>query len=103
MPLSRDELRDELLAITRARGELAAEHEQFLIEGFLDNLDREIDTRIEAKMASRPAKSRNNVGVVATSMALAIPLSLIAVFAGWHGLLVTWVAILLVVFLATRK
>jgi hypothetical protein len=103
MPLSRNELREELLAITRARSELPADSEQYLIERFLDNLDREIDGRIEAKIGARPQRSHNRTAIACTALVMAIPLSLISVFAGWHGLLVTWVAILLVVFLATRN
>jgi hypothetical protein len=100
MPSIRDELRDELLAVTAARQELPRNEERYLIEHFLDNLDREIDSRIEARTAGK--RPRSHTGLISVALGAAIPLSAIAVFAGWHGLLVTWVAILLVVYLATR-
>src|SRR5947209_5470887 len=101
MPTLRDELRDELLAVTAARSELSRDHERYLIEQFLDKLDREIDSRIaERAVVARP---RSNTGIVALALGAALPLSIIADFAGWQGLLVTWAAILVLVYLTTRK
>lgn len=101
MPSLREELRDELVAVTAARSELSHGDERYLIEHFLDNLDREIDSRIAARaVMSRP---RSHRGIAAMALVFAVPLTAIALFAGWQGLLVTWAAILLVVYLTTRS
>lgn len=106
MPLTREELREELLAITAARKELSQADEKYLIEAFLSNLDREIDAHIDARIAARPVprKSRGGTGVVALALIFALPLSGIAgATAGVAGLAIAWAAILLIVFMSTRR
>jgi hypothetical protein len=100
MPKRRTELYDELLAVVRARQELTSEHDEQLIEAFLERLDREIDTRISARKPKR-VSSRAIVSVAA--LFLALPLTFIAVFAGWQAVAVTWLAIVLIVYLVDRR
>jgi hypothetical protein len=51
----------ELKAVVEARKELGPEHEEHLIAGFLDKIDKEIDRRVEQKVAAqRPPRSRKS-------------------------------------------
>jgi len=45
--------RHELEATVAARRELGAGHDDELVSGFLDRIDRELDRRIEEKLAKR--------------------------------------------------
>lgn len=79
-----------------------------MIESFLDKVGREIDARVDARLAQqqsappsaryRHGQSGSPMALAITSMALGIPISGIAVAAGPHpagfmGLLVVWIAI----------
>lgn len=79
-----------------------------MIESFLDRVGREIDARVDARLAQQqavrpPAQGRRGhsgspMGLAIISMVLGIPISAIAVAAGSHpagfmGLLVVWIAI----------
>ena len=50
MPIERDDLRDELMAVLGARQELSKADEAFLADNFLKKLDSEIDARIDARV-----------------------------------------------------
>lgn len=103
MSTTRDELRDELVAIMSARQELSADHEQYLAETFLERLDKEIDQRIQERL---PAKKQgpNATEILAVSLVFAIPLSAIGAYAGQlTGLIVVWVAIALVVLFVSQN
>ena len=94
VPTNREELRDELLAVIRARQELSPDHEHYLVEGFLERLDNEIDARIDAKLARKSATNVNVTETLGVVLGVGVPLSAIAViFAGLPGLLLTWVAL----------
>jgi hypothetical protein len=109
MSSNQDELRDELLAVTSARRELSADDERYLVEQFLNRLERDIDQRIDARLAARPAPPErsapraNPAAIIPIALGIAIPLSAIAgTTAGLAGIALTWVAILIVVFISTR-
>jgi hypothetical protein len=109
MSSDRDELRDELLAVTGARRELSADDEKYLVEQFLSRLERDIDQRIDARLAARPippersAPRAHPAAIVPIALGIAIPLSAIAAAsAGLAGIALTWAAILVVVYLSTR-
>lgn len=84
-----DDLRDELLAMMRARRELSPEDEQYLADAFLDRLDREVDLRVEAKaprLGSGPSFSKTSKAVerlflLAVAIPPALLLSLLAQYA----------------------
>ena len=103
-PLSPEEVR----AAAAIHNELGPDYQQAVIESFLDKVGREIDARVDTRLAQQqmgqpPAQhGRGQPGSPMTlaivSMALGIPLSAIAVSAGAHpvglmGLLVIWLAI----------
>lgn len=88
------------------------------MDSFLDKVGREIDARVDARLAAarpvpqqpeRPPKRSSEVAVLAISLSLGIPLSAIAVAAGTHpaglwGLLVVWIAIAVInIAYATRR
>jgi hypothetical protein len=111
-PLSAGELR----AAAETHRELPTEYRDAVLESFVDRVGREIDARVDARLAqaaagrpvapqsapSPPArKEPKQFSVLALalgSIALGIPISAIAVAAGDHpaglwGLIVVWVAI----------
>lgn len=103
-PLSPEEVR----AAAAIHKELGPDYQEAVIESFLDKVGREIDARVDARLAQQqvaqpPAQGgRGQPGSPMTlaivSMALGIPLSAIAVSAGAHpvglpGLLVIWLVI----------
>ena len=77
--------REELEATIEARRELGREHEDHLVAGFLDRLDRELDRRIDARISSRklaerkkPIAGEGALPITIVSLIVAIPLMGIA-------------------------
>jgi hypothetical protein len=96
---------DEIRAAAETHRELPPEYQNAVIESFLSKVDREIDARVDSRLAMyghgrlrdrhRP---RTPAFFALASLVAAIPLSAIAVAAGAHpagfwGLLVVWGAI----------
>jgi hypothetical protein len=99
-PLSAGELR----AAAESHHELSPEYRDAVVESFVERIGKEIDARVDARLAQAsahpaPAPKQFNVQMMALgSIALGIPISGIAVAAGSHpagiwGLLVVWIAI----------
>jgi predicted nucleic acid-binding protein len=99
---------DEIRAAAETHRELPPEYQNAVIESFLAKVDREIDARVDARLAAcghgrlrdrhRP---RSPAFFALATMVAAIPLSAIAVAAGQHpagfwGLLVVWAAIVVI-------
>jgi hypothetical protein len=103
---------EELRAAAEIHRELGPDYQSAVIDSFLDRVGREIDARVDARvadglrMSGSPAEPRSarapkhtQPAVIALgSMVLGIPLSAVAAAAGAHpagfwGLLVVWVAI----------
>jgi len=98
---------EEIRAAAETHDELGSAYRDAVIESFLDKVGREIDARVDARLAQQavqpPARYRRGpsgspMALAITSMALGIPISAIAVAAGTHpagimGLLVVWIAI----------
>jgi hypothetical protein len=79
------EMAQELQAALQARRELGPEVEDELIGAFLDRIDHHIDVRVQRQLESlaprTAAKSKqdsNDVEVISASLALAIPLMVVA-------------------------
>jgi hypothetical protein len=105
----------ELRAAAETHKELPSEYRDAVLESFVDRVGREIDARVDARLAqaaARPVAQQPappppaprqprpvSVMILALgSIALGIPLSAIALAAGSHpagfgGLLVIWIAI----------
>jgi hypothetical protein len=96
---------DEIRAAAETHHELPPEYQNAVIESFLDRVGKEIDARVDARLAARdqsgapePARPRHPQFFAIASMVVGIPLSAIAVAAGAHpagfwGLLVVWAGI----------
>ncbi|MGI9006934.1 MAG: hypothetical protein ACR2FU_12205 [Streptosporangiaceae bacterium] len=93
---------DEVRAAAETHRELGPDYQSAVIESFLDKVGREIDARVDARVAEqrgrRAPRERSAFAVVIASLIFGIPLSAIAVAAGSHpaglaGLVVIWTAI----------
>jgi hypothetical protein len=98
---------DEIRAAAETHRDLGPEYKSAVIESFLDRVGREIDARVDARLAAaqmpvakpvRQHRERSPMALAIVSISLGIPLSAIAVAAGSHppgfpGLLVIWIAI----------
>ena len=99
---------EDVRAAAEAHRELAPVYQDALIESFLDKISREIEARVDARIAQQQAgqppgargpSGPNPLTVALTSLALGIPFSAIAIAAGrhWTGALlamtVAWIAI----------
>jgi hypothetical protein len=99
---------EEIRAAAETHNELGPAYRDAVIDSFLDKVGREIDARVDARLAQQqvaqlPARDRRGhsgspMALAIISMALGIPISAIAVAAGTHpagfmGLLVVWIAI----------
>lgn len=106
------ELKKELNATLRARGELGDEYESALVDSFLEKVEQRLDTTLDRRVRRHLAEQRVAVargarapepplghfgeryGLAIISLVLAIPLTAIAVVnAGIGGLLVVWFGI----------
>jgi len=110
-PLSAGELR----AAAETHKELPSEYRDAVLESFVDRVGREIDARVDARLAQaaarpfaqqpappppapKPPKPVSVMVLALGSITLGIPLSAIALAVGGHttgfaGLLVIWIAI----------
>jgi hypothetical protein len=96
---------DEIRAAAETHRELPPEYQNAVIESFLAKVDREIDARVDARLAMYGQgrlrdrhRPRTPALFALATMVAGIPLSAIAVATGQHpagfwGLLVVWVAI----------
>ena len=99
---------DELRAAAETHHELGADYQSAVIDSFIDKVGREIDARVDARLAylsqapSSPVRVKNHnaarngaLALAIVSIALGIPLT--AIEARFHygiaGLLVVWIAL----------
>jgi hypothetical protein len=92
------ELGHELEATVRARQELGAGAEQHLVEGFVERIGKEIDRRVDERLAQKGATRHRSGSVVhPANLALCIPIIAIAGGIGkLPGLIVAFAALLIV-------
>jgi hypothetical protein len=95
--------RDELRAMIEARKELGEEAEPALIEAFVDRMEKELSKRQRESEQSPRRKREHQKEMVLGSMALSIPLLIVAaIFTGLAGVIVVCLA-LAVIALATAR
>lgn len=93
--------RQELEATVAARRELGPAHDAELIAGFLDRIEREIDRRVDERVAAHGPRKRGSSPLHPANLALCIPIVAIAGgLGGTVGLVVAFVALALVFVLA---
>jgi hypothetical protein len=97
--------RQELQATLAARRELGPEHDDALVAGFLDRIEREIDRRVDEKLrraAPGPRARGRHSAVNPANLALSIPIVAVAGgIGGVPGLLLAFAA-LVTVFLVSE-
>ena len=96
--------RHELEATVEARRELGAAHDQELIDGFLERLDRRLDER--ASQTERSVKPRRDHQKEMTLGAMALSIPLIAIaggIAGLAGILAVCAALAIVAIVSARQ
>jgi hypothetical protein len=94
-------VREELEAALGARRELGADFESQVVEAFLARVEREIDARVDARLAERRGAERADknpaAGVALASIGMGIPITAIAGgTSGIPGILIVWIGIVLV-------
>jgi hypothetical protein len=95
--------RDELRAMIEARKELGEEAEPALIEAFVDRMEKELSKRQRESEQSLRRKREHQKEMVLGSMALSIPLLIVAaIFTGLAGVIVICLA-LAVIAIATAR
>jgi hypothetical protein len=98
-------LRDDLQATLDARRDLGPEYDAALVESFVDRLDATIAARVRAELGAHGAAPHHKakspgaamIPVALGSMGIGIPLTAIAAgAAGFAGLLIAWMAIVII-------
>jgi len=96
---------DEIRAAAETHRELGPDYQSAVIESFLDKVGKEIDARVDERMATarqapmRHVHERRPMALAIVSMSLGIPLSAIALAipssstSGLTALVVIWIAI----------
>jgi len=97
-----DHLKEELKATVAARDELGPAHDQELVEGFVGRIGKEIDRRVDERLAQTAPRRRSGSPLNPANLGICIPIIAIAGGIGHTaGLIVAFVA-LTVVFLVSE-
>jgi hypothetical protein len=84
----------ELEVTLAARKELGPEHDDQLVAGFLDRIDRELDRRVDERIAQRSPAKRRGSPLHPGNIAVCIPIIAIAGgIGGLAGLITAFIAI----------
>jgi hypothetical protein len=84
----------ELRAVLAARRELGPEHDEHLIAGFVDRIEKEVDRRVDARLAAAGSRGRRGSALHPGNLALCIPIVAIAGgIGGLPGLIVAFLAL----------
>ena len=91
------EARRELQATLAARQELGPAHDDQLVSGFLDRIDKEIDRRVDERVAALGPRKRSGSVLHPGTLGVCIPIIAIAGgIAGLAGLIAAFVALTIV-------
>ena len=89
--------RHELEATIAARQELGPAHDDQLIAGFLDRIEKEIDRRVDDRIASRGPKKRGPSPLHPGTIGVCIPIVAIAGgIGGVAGLIAAFTALVII-------
>jgi hypothetical protein len=89
--------RQELEATIAARHELGPAHDAELIAGFLDRIEREIDKRVDERVAARGPVKRAGSALNPATLGVCIPIIAIAGGIGHTaGLIAAFIALVIV-------
>jgi hypothetical protein len=97
-----DHLKEELKATVAAREELGPAHDRELVEGFVDRIGKEIDRRVDERVAQTTPTRKAGSPLNPANLGICIPIIAIAGGIGHTaGLIVAFTA-LVVVFLVAE-
>jgi hypothetical protein len=96
------ETQQELEATLAARRELGPGHDEHLVAGFLDRIEKEIDRRVDERVGARGPARRQGTALHPGNLALCIPIVAIAGGIGHLAGLITAFIALGVVFLVSE-
>jgi len=89
--------REELQAVVAARRELGPEHEDHLIHAFLERIEKEIDRRVDERLATAGPRRRRGSVLHPGTLGVCIPIIAIAGGIGHlPGLIVAFAALAIV-------
>jgi len=89
--------RQALEATLAARRELGPAHDEELIAGFLDRIEKEIDKRVDERVGARGPVKRGSSPINPATLAICIPIIAIAGGIGHTaGLIVAFLALVIV-------
>jgi hypothetical protein len=95
-PMAEAEQRRELEATLAARRELGAAHDDELVTGFVDRIGREIDRRVDERLAERAPVRRTSSPLHPANLAICIPIIAVAGgIGGLPGLITAFVALVI--------
>jgi hypothetical protein len=84
----------ELKAVVEARKELGPEHEEHLVAGFLEQIDKEIDRRVEERVRQLAPRRPRASSLHPATLGVCIPIVAIAGgIGGLGGLIAAFVAL----------
>ena len=96
-----EQLKGELEATLEARKELGPSHDQELAQGFVERIGKEIDRRVDARVAQATPPKRRASALHPGNLALCIPIVAIAGgIGGTAGLIVAFAALVIVFLVA---
>ena len=102
--MDEERVRQELEATVEARRELGPSHDKELVEGFLERIDKELDRRIDERIASQKPPRRPGAVIHPGNLGIAIPLVVLAgVFGGAVGVVAICVALVFIFGIAMRQ
>jgi hypothetical protein len=94
----------ELAATLAARRELGPEHDDHLIAGFLERVERELDKRVDERVAARAPAKRASSPLHPGTLGICIPIVAIAGGIGHlPGLIVAFAALVIVFAIAELR
>jgi hypothetical protein len=98
-----EEVRKDLEATAAARRELGREHEDDLIEGFLERLDKRLADRVGNRERELKRRRDHQKEMILGAMGISVPLfAIAAIFTGLAGVIVVCAA-LAVIAIATAR
>jgi hypothetical protein len=99
-----DEAQRELEATLAARAELGPGHDDQLVQGFLDRIERELDRRIDERIAAREPAKRAPSPLNPGNLGVCIPIVVLAgAFGHTAGVVVALVALAAVFLVAELR
>src|SRR5215470_17493909 len=97
-----DQLKGELEATLEARKELGPSHDQELAQGFVERIGKEIDRRVDERVAQVGPRKRSSSPLNPANLAICIPIIAIAGGIGHTACLIVAFAALVIVFLVSE-